>query len=168
MKNICLFISIFFISFSFGQHHKNLDSLWKTLVKSDLCLTGFQYVGKEKTTITSPEIILNNTKWKNLISQPKPTITHFLILKFTDTLKTNLHTCPFFKTRNNELAVYVLQHIYGKNWYDFKEFKKFKNRDITGSDDQPQIWLQNILANKSKRKILIKSWLRELKRSSEE
>ena len=168
MKNFYLSFFLFLTYFfSFSQHHTKLDSLWNSLIKSELCLTGFQHVNETKVTIKNPEIVVNNTKWKNIIEQPKSKITHFLILKFTDTLKTNLHTCPFFRTRRNELAVYLLQHIYRKNWYDFKSFQKFRDKDTTGSNDQPQIWLQDILADKRKRSVLIKSWLNELKNKSD-
>jgi hypothetical protein len=169
MKNLWLSFFLFFSYFvSFGQHHSNLDTLWNSLIKSDLCLTGFQYVNTKKSIPKSSEIILNNPKWKSIIRQPKSKLTPFLITKFTDTLKTNLHTCPFFRTHRNELAVYLLQHTYKKNWFNFKDFRRYKNKDITGSTDQPQIWLQTILADKRKRSFLIKSWLKELKSSSEE
>ena len=76
-------------------------------------MTGGQYSSKSKQF--SEGSILGNQKWKKLFSLNKETITPFLISKFSDTTKTKIHTCPFFGAKNGEMAVYALQHIYGKN-----------------------------------------------------
>mgnify|MGYP003634162461 CR=1 FL=1 len=59
------------------------------------------------------------------------------------------------------MAVYALQHIYRKNWYDFPEFKKYSVKETTSAIDQPQVWLQKILSNEKSRKLLIQLWINE-------
>jgi hypothetical protein len=164
LKKIIFLFFLIHVAPSWGQQadQKKLETLWNTLSNTNSCLTGLQHIGKKSPS--DSKLIVNDTKWKAIITQPKKSITPFLISKLKDTTKTQLHTCPFFRTRSNELAVYLLQHIYQKNWYDFKAFHRYKNRKTTGATDQPQAWLQAILAEEKTREILIKLWLSELKK----
>ena len=141
-----------------GQENRKLDSLWTDLVNQKLCFGGFQYVQESSKAIESENLVVNHTTWKILLQQPKSDITPFLLEKFQDTLNTNLHTCPFFATKESELALYVLQHVHQRNWYDFAEFKSYADRDIKGANDQPQGWLQAILADEKQLLLMINLW----------
>ncbi|MFD0991693.1 hypothetical protein [Tenacibaculum geojense] len=113
------------------------------------CLGGTQYVTEKKREI--PTMVFSETEWKKFAKNDKTKLTEFLISKFSDTTKTKVHTCPFFGATNGEMAVYSLQHIHNINWLEFSEFKEYKNRKYGNATDQPQMWLQNILKNETKR-----------------
>jgi hypothetical protein len=138
---------------------KNLDSLWKELLfKEEGCLVGGQYVydgrfGGEGCVMSYSE------EWKYFFNFDKKQISEFLITKITsNTTKTKIHTCPYDDATEGEMAVYALQKIFLINWYDFAEFVKYKNKLLNNSDINHQKLLQNILANSSKREILINCW----------
>lgn len=139
----------------------NLDSLWNILIKMDGCLVGRQYsVDKEKAR--EGNVMDDSIQWKNFLGKPKKELTEFLLTRMDKMDTTNVHTCPFYNAIEGELAVYTLQKIHRKCWFDFKEFSEFKNKETTSSEDNHQSWLQNILRNKSKRGKLKKLWLSEL------
>ncbi|MCD8045023.1 MAG: hypothetical protein LUH10_18490 [Tannerellaceae bacterium] len=69
------------------------------------------------------------------------------------------HTCPFFTTTESELAVYALQKIHRKNWYDFPPFREYKDKSGTSSRDNHQQWLQDLLYDPETRTQLAGLWL---------
>lgn len=141
----------------------SIPELWNILVfEKGGCLGGEQYVKEIKREI--PTLVFSEKEWKNFSNNDKTKLTDFLIKKFADTTKTNVHTCPFFGATNGEMAVYSLQHIHNKNWFDFTEFKEYKNKETKSATEQKQIWLQNILKNKTKRKKLAELFKNELKK----
>lgn len=89
----------------------NLDSLWQVLVfEKGGCLTGGQRVhdgsfGGEGCVLTDD---FKGNGWKSFFSQPKEELKDFLIPQLADTSTTRIHTCPFFKATNGEVAVYCL------------------------------------------------------------
>jgi len=125
-------------------------------------LVGAQYIsdykGKREGTV------FNNENWITFLHKSKTETTKFLVTKFSDTTKTKIHTCPFFEATNGEMAVYSLQQIHDKNWYDFLEFKEYSKRATTNASDQPQMWLRKMLNSKTYRKKLEKLFLNELKK----
>jgi len=143
------------------QENNPIDSLWNDLVfEKGGCLAGGQNFQKGQTEREGQ--VLNKKEWKTFLSKPKKELTEFLITKFTDTTKTKIHTCPFFGATNGEIAVYALQKVHNKNWFDFREFKKYKNKETTSATDNRQSWLLKILKNNSTRKVLTDCWLKEL------
>ena len=148
---------------TYGQYNRSnkLDSLWNDLKTKHLCFGGFQHAYHKLKNSEPINLVIDHPSWKQLVEHPKSTITPFLLTQLKDTTKTNLHTCPFFRTRRNELAIYLLQHIYNKNWYDFSEFQSFIGRKTTSSTDQPQIWLQKILMDKDQRLLMMSLWEKE-------
>lgn len=143
------------------QENNPIDSLWNDLVfKKGGCLADGQYFLKGQTKREGQ--ILNKKEWRNFLRKPKKELTEFLITKFTDTTKTKIHTCPFFGATNGEIAVYALQKVHNKNWFDFREFKKYQNKETTSAIDNRQSWLLKILKNSNTRKVLTTSWLKEL------
>ncbi len=132
------------------QQNRSISELWHYMVfEQDACLGGGQYI--KAVQRERPTMFFSRKLWKEFYKQDKAKLTKFLIGKFSDTTKTNIHTCPFYNATNGEMAVYALQHIYKKNWFDFKEFAKYKNREVKSADEQAQIWLQRILSNREKR-----------------
>lgn len=145
-----------------------LDSLWVAVTQKSSCLTGGQYEVDGK--FRSEGCIMERLKeWEILFKKPKKNLTEFLLTKLEKTDTTNVHTCPFFLSTEGELAVYTLQRIYKKNWYDFDEFKVYRER-AEKSDELPlsntdnyQGWLQNeILKNSEKRELLKTLWIAEM------
>ncbi len=140
----------------------SIDSLWNHLVYvTGGCLTGGEYV--DKRGFGGEGCVMSNSKdWDNFFNQDEKEITTFLIEKISDdTIKTKIHTCPFFGAIEGEVAVYSLQKIYDINWFDFDEFKEYKNRETESSIENRQAWLQGILKDEKKREILVNCWIKK-------
>ncbi|MEX2484998.1 MAG: hypothetical protein WED10_10575 [Brumimicrobium sp.] len=144
----------------------SLDSLWNKLVFYDGgCLTGGQRVrngrfGNEGCVMSGYG--RNRKEWNEFFSYPKTELTPFLISKFSDTTSTKIHTCPCMAARNGEVAVYALQNIYKKNWYDLNGFTKYASKESSSCMDIEQSWLWDILENEEQRENLTKQWLKQL------
>ena len=142
----------------------SISELWNTLVfKKGGCLGGEQYISETEFKRKEKPLVFSEMDWKIFSDNDKGKLTEFLITKLSDTTKTKVHTCPFFGATNGEVAVYSLQHIHKKNWFDFNEFKKYKDKEYKSAIEQPQMWLQNILKNETDRKKLAELYRKELK-----
>ncbi|MBV1922852.1 MAG: hypothetical protein KUG68_02360 [Flavobacteriaceae bacterium] len=145
------------------QQTDSIPELWNEIVfKKGGCLGGQQYVKKLSSKRKIKRLVFSETDWNLFLDFDKTELTDFLIKQLSDTTKTKIHTCPFFNATNGEMAVYSLQQIHNKNWYDFEEFLAYKNKDYTSGTDQPQTWLQNILIDKFKREKLAELFQKEL------
>jgi len=148
MKKI--FLSLIIIPFSGCNSEKNatiqersMEYLWNQIIELDGCTLGNEYDFNKQD-----KSIFNDTVWVQFLSKPKDSLKTFLIhkLNITDTTKT--HVCPLFVATEGELAIYGLQKVYQKNWYDFDEFKEYKLRNEIekeppySNEDSFQIWLQ--------------------------
>lgn len=137
-----------------------LESKWEELIfEKGGCLGGDQYVSEtsdKKANYNPKPLVFSGEIWSQLRTFNKYDLTELLINKVQDTSQTKVHVCPFFTATEGEMAIYALQKIHQVNWYDFEEFGEFKDRAITNSDDQPQIWLQNILKNGQQRSNLVR------------
>ena len=141
----------------------SISELWNILVFEKVgCLGGEQYVSENKHQKEERSLVFSENDWSKFSNNDIKKLTDFLITKLSDTTKTKIHTCPFFVATTGEMAVYSLQHIHKKNWFDFSEFKEFKEKEYASATEQPQIWLQNILKNKNDRKILAELYKKEL------
>jgi hypothetical protein len=138
-----------------NESQGNIDSLWNKLAfQKGGCLTGGQYIRNGR--FGNEGCVLKQSKeWGRFFNLPKDELSAFLIRQLPDTASTKIHTCPFYTATNGELAVYCLQKVHNKNWYDFEQFSKYKNKETTGAGDNDQAWLQKILASKKRRNILI-------------
>ncbi|MEP2935372.1 MAG: hypothetical protein ABJM06_06620 [Gilvibacter sp.] len=142
----------------------SIEQLWISFINSRACIGGFQYVNETSRPITPNRLAFNRHDWSALAKKDPKVLTEFLMIKFDDTTKTTLHVCPFFQATTGEMAVYALQQIHKINWYDFKEFNQYKDRDYLSASDQPQMWLRSILSDQSERKKLEQLFLEELKK----
>lgn len=146
-----------------SQQSLSLDSLWQELAfEKGGCLTGGQRVvdgkfGHEMCVLTSTR---NATRadWTPFFEHSDEELTDFLIQQLGDTSKTYIHTCPFFVATSGEVAVYCLSKIHLKNWYDLAPFTSYRDRKPTNSIDSQQAWLQEILEDSVKRKLMIDEW----------
>jgi len=121
------------------------------------CLIGNQYSFNSKTGEENG--VLNSDKrWREFLSKPKNELTNLLLRELSDTMTTKIHTCPFKLASKGELALYCLQQIYQINWFDFKEFEEYRDKEITNETENHQSWLQNILTRKEEREVLIDNW----------
>ncbi len=145
-----------------------IDSLWKIVINKNGCLTGGQNV--ENGEFGSEGCIMTNTmEWKVFLEKPKNELTEFLVSKLDKKDTTKVHTCPFFLATEGELANYALQGVHKKNWFDFAEFKIYKdkvqnpNNKMLSNRDNFQGYLNNNVLNVStEREKLKKLWLKEL------
>ena len=142
----------------------SISELWNVLVfEKGGCLGGEQYVSETEFKREEKPLVFSEMDWKKFSNNDKGKLTEFLITKLSDTTKTKVHTCPFFGATNGEMAVYSLQHIHKKNWFDFSEFKEYKDKEYKSATEQPQMWLQNILKNETDRKKIAELFKNELK-----
>ncbi|PQV44403.1 hypothetical protein CLV33_1243 [Jejuia pallidilutea] len=142
----------------------SISELWNILVfEKGGCLGGEQYVNETEFKREEKPLVFSETEWKKFSDNDKRKLTEFLINKLSDTTRTKVHTCPFFGATNGEMAVYSLQHLHKKNWFDFSEFKEYKDKEYKSATEQPQMWLQNILNKEIDRKKLAELFKKELK-----
>jgi hypothetical protein len=147
------------------QQTDSISEQWNFMVfEKGGCLGGEQYVSDKEFKQEQKPLVFSETEWTKFAKNNKTELTEFLISKLPDTTKTKIHTCPFFGATNGEMAVYSLQHIHNKNWFDFADFEKFKNKKYGNATDQPQMWLQNILKNETERKKIAELFRNELKK----
>ncbi len=147
-----------------------IDSAWRILTKKNGCLTGGQYVQNGK--IGGEGCIMSNSiEWKLFFKRPKDELTKFLVSRLEKRDTTRVHTCPFFLATEGELAIYALQGVHSKNWFDFKEFHIYKEivsnpkSEIISNRDNFQGYLNDkVLTNFKEREKLKKLWLNELKK----
>ncbi|WCO03598.1 hypothetical protein [Psychroserpens ponticola] len=143
----------------------SISELWNILVfETGGCLGGEQYINEKEFKRNEKTLVFSETQWKEFSNNDKGKLTEFLITKLSDTTRTKVHICPFFEATNGEMAVYSLQHIHKKNWFDFSAFKDYKNKEYKSAIEQPQMWLQNILKNETKRKKLAEFFKNEMKK----
>lgn len=144
---------------------ESISEMWNILVfENGGCLGGEQYIKKTEINRKEKPLVFSEKNWKKFSNNDKEKLTKFLITKLSDTTKTKVHTCPFFGTTNGEMAVYAFQHIHNKNWFDFSEFKEYKNKESKSAIEQPQMWLQKILKNENDRLKLAELFNNELKK----
>ncbi|MBR9861464.1 hypothetical protein GYB22_12120 [bacterium] len=143
-----------------------LDSIaeqWNLLVHvQGGCLGGQQYVTNKQAPESREQLLFSSNQWQKFAANDPSELTYFLLSKLSDTSKTRAHTCPFLTASEGEMSIYALQHIHQKNWNDFPPFKEYKNREITGANDQPQVWLQEILADEKHRQVLRDGYIFEM------
>ncbi len=145
------------------QQTDSISELWDIMVfEKGGCLGGEQYISELDFVREEKPLVFSEMEWKKFSDYDKNKLTEFLITKLSDTTKTKVHTCPFFGATNGEMAVYSLQHIHDKNWFDFSDFRKFKNKKYKSATEQPQMWLRNILENEMDRKKLAELFRNEL------
>src|SRR5690606_14749675 len=136
----------------------NIDSLWNKIIKINGCLTNGVYAENGKFR-SEGCIIDEKQEWEVFLNIDKTELTHFLISKLQSKDSTYSHTCPFFLATEGELAIYGLQRVHKINWFDFKEFSEFKNKEVTSAVDNHQKWIQDILSDTKQRYLLENLWL---------
>lgn len=148
----------------------NVDSLWNLITKINGCLGGGEFTRNGK--FGHEECIMDNsTEWQLLFALPKDSLTSFLISKMDNLDTTYTHTCPFFLSLEGELAVYALQRIHHKHWFDFDDFSKYAHqvenaKPPVSNRESFQVKLQeDVLMNKKNREKLKVLWQAELESS---
>lgn len=91
------------------------ESSWNTLISTEGCLGGSQnnidgaYEGS----------CLAEKPWVDYLSTQGEEKIDFLIERMASTEPTKIHNCGFGNATEGELAVYILQHLTGKLWFDY-------------------------------------------------
>ncbi len=99
-------------------------------------------------------IFIENKYWQKFFTQPKPLIVPFLIDKMNDTTQTNLY--KHIILHGGELAVYGLEFIYKKPWFNLsKDYKKKLNNYCCFYEDS---YLGLVLSNKDELVKLQNHW----------
>ncbi|HUQ30994.1 MAG TPA: hypothetical protein VM095_02695 [Pyrinomonadaceae bacterium] len=83
----------------------------------------------------------------------------FLLERIPSQKRTKAHVCPFDDATEGELAVYSLQHILKKNWYELNdEYKTLHANKPEGAEIYDQDLLRGIIQNKKKVHEMIDEW----------
>lgn len=83
----------------------------------------------------------------------------FLLERLPSKKKTKAHVCPFDNATEGELAVYSLQHILKKNWYELnEEYKNLHNNKPEDAEIYDQDLLRGIIQNKKKVREMTDEW----------
>ncbi|MDT8412076.1 MAG: hypothetical protein RQ875_06420 [Vicingaceae bacterium] len=106
-------------------------------------------------------VFTENKYWQKFFTQPKSLLVPFLIDKMADTSETRLHR--YETLTEGELAVYGLEFIYKKKWYNLsKEYpsntSNKKNKPDFYYRDKELLFLDRLLKNKEKLNNLQNHW----------
>jgi hypothetical protein len=83
----------------------------------------------------------------------------FLLERIPSQKRTKAHVCPFDDATEGELAVYSLQHILKKNWYELNdEYKTLRANKPEDAEIYDQDLLRGIIQNKKKVHEMIDEW----------
>jgi hypothetical protein len=138
-----------------------IDMKWKFVSDSiGGCLTGGQYCVDSKCGGMGCCFNMN-PYWNSFLTLPKKDLVDFLISKLSDTVKTKVHTCPYFNATKAELATYCLQRIFKINWYDIdKKYQKYVDGTLKPTEDfySLQDVLQKLLIDKNELKKMKIYW----------
>jgi len=108
---------------------EEIDRLWSHLIQINGCLVGRQYERPLLWFLKVEGCVLHeHPDWKLFFSYPKKELTQFLVTRLDKTNETQTHTCPFYNATEGELAIYSLQVVHNKNWYDFPPFHTYRER----------------------------------------
>jgi hypothetical protein len=147
------------INSSVGKEPISIDSTWNELAfNKGGCLVGGQYIYDGR--FSREGCVMSVTKpWISFLNRDSVELIAFLVEKIkANSPETKIHTCPFFEANEAELAVYSLQRVYKTNWYDLPGFSEYQTKVGSGSSDNHQVWLQNIINTEEDRERLIQSW----------
>lgn len=140
-----------------------LDSVWSRTIVRYGCMLGGQHV--ENGHFGGGQCVMTSSPfWAEFFDRNKEELIPFLLEKFSSKEDTDIHICPFSDAEENELAVYCLHKLYVKNWYNLEGFQEYKNKKITGSDGNHQLWLREILADDTQREALKEAWRKEIEK----
>lgn len=85
----------------------------------------------------------------------------FLMERIPSRKRTKAHVCPFDDATEGELAVYSLQHILKKNWYELNdEYKNLHDNKPVDAEIYDQDLLRGIIQDKQKAREMIDEWKR--------
>lgn len=139
-----------------------LNQLWDTLCQKKGCLTGRQYAhegqwGGEGYILTQDE------KWSEFLFKiDKKIVGAFLIQQLKDKTETKVHTCPNNMSTKGELALYCLQGILKKNFYDLSNDKTLSDKMVYKKYGSEQNWIWHIQNTKREVELLQELWAKEL------
>ena len=163
---ICILVFFFWSTGLFAQKKMSESVLqifkdqWEVLSgETEGCLTGGQYCA---SACGSEGCCFNiNAGWVILLNIHTTEWGEFLIDQMSDSAKSSVHVCPYKVATKGELAVYALQYIYKKNWYDLDvSYQKYVDGTLKPLEDfhSLQEVLQAKLADPKERQKLIDLW----------
>jgi hypothetical protein len=135
----------------------SLEQEWEKLVTAQFCFLGHDDYSSSQTDGEEafPYSWLPSAK-KNMDG-----VIAFLLERIPSKKRTKAHVCPFDDATEGELAVYSLQHILKKNWYELNdEYKSLHANRPEGVEIYDQDLLRGIIQNKKKVSQMINAWKR--------
>ncbi len=146
----------------------SISGQWESIYTHEGCLMGSQHWNPEEAiwgiSIGNAEGSNVSPCWRAFLAQDRSALLPFLFSKLQSTKATALHTDPFQGTIEGELAVYALEQLTHKNWFNYSgnnkkiraAFKEMEARDNAPDEkyaDYPnnQLLLWNLLQEKDVR-----------------
>lgn len=121
------------------------NTIWQQLIQREGCLLSATDINY---TITGSVFELKT--WKDFFYSLRldNDIFNLIVDKFDSHKATNIHICNFRNASEGEVAVFVTQHIVGKNWYSYDgnncELKKIAQTNVASK----ALLLKLVLENK--------------------
>ena len=91
------------------------ESSWEALISTQGCLGG----SRNNLNGYHEGSCLAEKPWVDYLSNRSDQKIDFLLERMASTQPTNIHNCAFGNAMEGELAVYILQQLTGKLWFDY-------------------------------------------------
>ena len=134
----------------------SLEREWERFTTTKFCFLGSEDYRPGKD---SDEKSFGTYGWLPSAKENLDGAITFLLERVPSKKRTKAHVCPFDDATEGELAVYSLQHILKRNWYELNdEYKSLyanrpEDKEIYGQD-----LLRGIIQNKNKVREMIDEW----------
>ncbi len=135
-----------------------LQKQWDSLCQIQACLTGGQYVQEGNWGGEGCAFSIDK-QWQNfLFTTDKKQIAAFLIQQIPDRKTTQVHTCPYDNATKGELALYCLQGIFKKNFYELSPQLDSTHQHILKKYPYEQLWIWDMQRSENQCVVLQGLW----------
>ena len=122
-RKFAMLLSVLFISACSTCPQTTISAQWESICSHDGCLMGSQHWYPEEAiwgiSIGYSEGSSISPCWRDFLNQDRSILLPFLFGKLQSTRATASHTDPFQGTLEGEMAVYALEQLSHKNWFDY-------------------------------------------------
>jgi hypothetical protein len=110
-----------------NQFPQPLAEQWERIIMVEGCLIGHQdwHDGIENSRDFQQGCLLATEPFQAVIHAEPNVVKPFLFAKLASEYQTQSHVCPYQHAVEGELALYLLQHITHRNWYDYQGDNQF-------------------------------------------
>lgn len=129
--------------------YTSIDDQWKAIKEHGGCIMGAEDWNAENVrngiSFAVSEGASRSNCWSSFIQQDKAMLKKFLFTKLSSQERTPLHTDPFDITKEGELALYALQQLEKKNWYEYQGDSQEVHKLINESKERDSASLEEYM-----------------------